>query len=114
MVDLIKMVSILLILLLLLFSGYWIIEGNDFFMYKFFAPKYANMQREVFENTKSYKQGTIQDLENERIQYYKSDNDHKDALSSIILHQIADFPEKDLPYDLIEFKKELNNRIINK
>ena len=34
----------------------WIATGNDFFLYKVFAPKYEQVRRETFEQTKSYNQ----------------------------------------------------------
>lgn len=34
-----------------LFGLTWLVQGNDFFLYKTFAPKYADVQREVFEQT---------------------------------------------------------------
>jgi hypothetical protein len=30
----------------------WLIQGNDFFMYKVFAPKYEKARRETYEQTK--------------------------------------------------------------
>jgi hypothetical protein len=47
----------------------WIAEGNNFFLYKFFAPKYAAVQRQTFEQTKSYNQGMIQEMQNMQFQY---------------------------------------------
>jgi len=85
----------------------WGLQGNDFFMYKFFAPKYENARRQVFEQTKSYNQGMVQELQNMQFDYVKADKDHKDALASIILHRAADFDENRLPNDLRSFIQQL-------
>jgi hypothetical protein len=45
----------------------WIVQGNDFFMYKVFAPEYEKVRRQTFEETKSYRQGMTQELENMQV-----------------------------------------------
>lgn len=88
----------------------WILQGNDFFMYKYFAPKYANAQREVFEGTKSYNQGMIQELQNMQFTYHAAkDSSAKEALASDILHRVADFPDDKLPADLRSFIQKLRD-----
>lgn len=81
----------------------WLVQGNDFFLYKYFGPRMESVRREVFENTKSYKQGMVQDLLRMQEEYIKADKDHKIALSSMILHRSADFPEDQMPADLRSF-----------
>ena len=88
----------------------WVVQGNDFFMYKVFAPKYENVRRQVFENTKSYNQGTIQEVAKYKLEYDKSsDPAVKQALASAILHEVADFPEDRLPVDLRMFIEKLKS-----
>ena len=70
----------------------WIFMGNSFFLYKFFAPKQAAVQREVFENTRSFTQGMIQELENMQFEYEKAtDTKVRASLRSIILHRVSGF-----------------------
>lgn len=85
----------------------WIVQGNDFFLYKVFAPKYEDVRRETFEHSKAYNQGMIQELENMHYDYIKADPEHKKALASIILHRAADYDETKLPPDLREFIQQL-------
>ncbi len=93
---------------LLLFLGLiWLLQGNDFFLYKVFAPKYEQVRRETFEESKAYRQGMIQELQNMQFEYVKADSAHKSALASIILHRAADFPEEDMPVDLRTFIRSL-------
>lgn len=85
----------------------WLFQGNDFFLYKFFAPKYEQVRRETFEESKAYRQGMIQELQNMQFEYIKADSAHKVALASIILHRAADFPEEDMPIALRSFIRSL-------
>jgi len=85
----------------------WIAQGNDFFMYKYFAPKYAAVQRDVFENTPSYNQGMIQELQNMQFEYIKATPTQQVALRKIILHRAAPFPENKMPVDLKLFIQQL-------
>jgi len=93
-----------LVTLIIIGLGFtWIGEGNDFFLYQYFAPKYQQVQREVFEQSKSYNQGMIQNLQSQQFDYAKADKDGKAALGSIILHETADYDETKLPPDLRDF-----------
>lgn len=99
--------------LMLILGLTWLVQGSDFFMYKVFAPKYEEVRRQTFEQTKSYRQGMIQELQNMQFEYEKTnDKSVKDRMASIILHRSADFPEADMPSDLRSFISEL--RIANK
>lgn len=81
----------------------WVAQGNDFFLYKVFAPKYEQVRRETFEQSKAYKTGMIQELQNLQIEYLKADESHKQALATIIIHRVAEFDETQLPADLHDF-----------
>jgi hypothetical protein len=49
----------------------------------------------------------IRDLENLQMEYAKTDDAHKDALRSIILHRFSVYDENRLPYNLRSFYKQL-------
>jgi len=85
--------------------------GLDLMQYAFWAPKYAKVKREVFEQTKSYQQGMIQDLRKSHEEYVLVDSVGKKALATIILHRVADFPEEDLPSDLRSWISELKRLV---
>ena len=75
----------------------WIGQGNDFFLYKVFAPKYAKVQREVFVNTPSYILGMNQDL----ARYYKEWNDtedqtHRTVIENVIKERFASYNVEDV------------------
>lgn len=47
----------------------WIFTGNAYSLYAFWAPKQAQVERDVFKNTEAYISGNVQD-------FYK-DHDHE-------------------------------------
>ncbi len=93
----------------------WLVQGNNFFMYKTFAPMWEDARRETFENTKSYRTGTIQELESFQVEYLKASDESKSALRKIILRRVAgfDMTKDDVSPELRDFvaglkKEELN------
>jgi len=96
--------------LLVVFAFVWIVQGNDFFMYKFFGPKYEKARRQIFEETKSYRQGMIQEIRHAKMEYEGTDDiKKKESVASFILHSTADFPEEDMPSDIRGFMSTLRN-----
>lgn len=103
-------VGLVLLGFVALFGLTWAIQGNQFFLYKVFAPKMEEVRRETFEQTKSYQQGTIQNLRRMQEEYITADAEHQGALASVILHTAADFPEADMPADVRAFIAELKRK----
>ena len=63
--------------------------------FRFFQPRRENIKREVFENTKSYTQGKIQDLGKYYAEYQKAETrEDKMALEGVIKMRYAEFDEK--------------------
>lgn len=62
----------------------------DLEMFKFFAPKYANVEREVFENTKSYLHGVQQDLGKYYHEYQKATGSEREAIRATIQMRFAE------------------------
>lgn len=87
----------------------WIAQGNEFFLYKFFAPKTEAVRREVFEQSKAYRQGAVQELQSMEFQYEQADEGHKAALRGIILHRAADLDPEVMPIDLRQFITQLKH-----
>lgn len=115
MKDLFKSLLACLLVITIVIAIVWGIQGNNFFMYKVFAPKYEQTRREVFEQTKSYNQGMIQELSNMQFEYYQASPEHQKALATIILHRAADYDESLLPNDLRSFIQQLKrDPVLNK
>lgn len=93
-------------LIMLLALG-WVFQGQDYFLYKMFAPKYEAVRRQTFEQSKAYNQGMIQELQNMQLEYIKGTKSQKEAMASIILHRAADYDENRLPSDLKAFIQQL-------
>lgn len=79
----------------------WLLTGNDLILKKYFAPKYEEVKRETFEQSKEYVQGTIQELYKMQTEYMKSnDDDFKRALASRALFVSSSFDKNLLPNDI--------------
>lgn len=104
-----KNVGYVLLVVIALLAVTWIIEGNNFFLYKYFAPRTEAVRRQVFEQSKAYNQGMIQELQNMQFEYIKADSEHKKALKGIILHRAADYDVNKMPADLRDFIESLKN-----
>lgn len=82
----------------------WFAAGNDLVMKQFFAPKYEEVKRETFEQSKQYQHGTIQELYKIQTEYLKStDADFKKAMVKRALFMSAEFDRDNLPDDLREW-----------
>lgn len=82
----------------------WIAQGNQFFLYKVFAPQYEEVKRDVFEQSKEYQHGTIQELDKMRLEHTKTkDADIKKAIESRAIRMVAEFDKNNLPDDLREW-----------
>jgi hypothetical protein len=73
------------------------------YWYRFIEPKREEARREVFEETRSYNQGKIQQLAKYRMEYSTADEEGKEIIASTIKHQFADFPIDHLPTELQNF-----------
>jgi hypothetical protein len=81
----------------------FVMTGYDFASFKFWAPKYENAKRQVFENTQSYVQGKTEYLGRLRFQYQEAEGSQKDALRTLILSEASTVDSSKLPYDLQAF-----------
>jgi hypothetical protein len=85
--------------------------GGDLAIYRFWAPKQANAQRVVFENTQSYVQGKVEYLTRLRFQYQQALIDKEDTraagLRTLILDEASTVDNDKLPPDLRAFISRL-------
>lgn len=85
----------------------WVFTGNDFFLYQYFAPKRAVVERKVFEGTPSYVRGNIQELQKMRRDYLLADKEHQAALRDVIISTVDGIDQSQLPADLIAWVETL-------
>lgn len=88
----------------------WLVQGNEFFLYQYFAPKQEAVRRQVFEQSRAFNQGMVQELQNMQFEYVKqTDQAAKAALADIILHRASGYNLDDpiVPADLRSFISKL-------
>ena len=84
--------------------------GANFFTYKFWAPKQANAEREVFEQTQSFVQGKAEYIARLRFQYQSASGPQKDALRTLILSEASAVDNAKLPADEQAFISQLKGQ----
>jgi len=78
----------------------------------FFAKKRENIRREVFEETKSYNEGKMQQLAKYRMEYIREkDPDAKRAIAGTVRTMFADYdPARIKNADLRSFLRQMQNQ----
>lgn len=85
---------------ILLLATIFVFQAFSLFSLKFWGVQYEDARTDIFEKTKSYKHGTIRDIENLCLDALKAETQtHKDAIKSVINHRIATF-DGELPSDV--------------
>lgn len=75
---------------------------------KFFKPRNAEIERQVFEQTPSFVHGKEQHLTRLRLEYETAASDsHRSALRATILHEASTIDHNLLPADLRQFIRSL-------
>lgn len=64
----------------------------SYFNTKFWSPKFQNVEREVFENTKSYNKGKVAELVKYYDEYRNAENEEdKSAIKPLVKVSFADY-----------------------
>jgi hypothetical protein len=87
----------------------WGLAYHDLLFTSFFAPKYENVRRNTFEQSKSFRTGAIQELQNMQFEYIKAAPEHRVALADVIRHRALEVPADAMPTDLQSFISNLPN-----
>jgi hypothetical protein len=85
----------------------WGATYHELLFTSFFAPKFENVRRQTFEQSKSFRDGSIQELQNMQFEYIRSDAAHKKALADVIRHRAAEVPVDAMPPSLYAFISNL-------
>lgn len=85
----------------------WIFQGNNFVLYKIFAPKMEQVRHDTFKESQAYNDGMLQNLRKSQMEYAQASDEHKLALGSIVLHDFAAYDRERLPTDLKDFLVKL-------
>lgn len=87
----------------------WGIAYHQLIFTAFFGPKFENVRRNTFEQSKSFRTGAVQELQNMQFEYIKASPEHKAALADVIRHRAAEVPADAMPTDLQSFISNLPN-----
>jgi len=87
--------TVLAVFFIVYIGGFFILGGN-FFLYKFWAPRYRNVQRQVFEQSQSYVQGKNTYISRLRLQYENVPEQQKEALRRLILSEAETITRENL------------------
>jgi len=94
----------LVVIIALNFAFGWVDVGYT----KTVGKAKENARREVFEQSQSYVEGKRQELTKYRLEYQRTkDSTEKEAIRQTILQSFANFDEKKLPYDLLQFLQDI-------
>lgn len=70
-------------------------------IYKYFGITYSNANREIFEKSKSYIHGKIENLQRLKLEYEITDDiEHKKAIRYMILVESSTITDLNIPKDL--------------
>lgn len=88
-----------------------VMAGNFFglWSYSFFAPKYENVRRSVYENTQSYVEGKRQSLTNYYDEFRNAKPDEKKAIRKLMLQEFSNFDLNKLNETQYSWYKEIVN-----
>jgi len=87
----------------------WGLTYQELLFSSFFGPKFENVRRKTFEQSKSFRTGAVQELQNMQFEYIKASPEHKAALADVIRHRAAEVPADAIPSDLQSFISNLPN-----
>lgn len=88
--------SIALLILLLFGTGLISLKFKETF-----SPAFQDVEREVFENTKSYVHGKIQDLSNYYAEYQKASEEDRHIIQNVIHMQFSNFDAEDIDNEML-------------
>jgi hypothetical protein len=88
------------------FAVIWGLTYHGVIFTAFFAPKFEDVRRKTFENSRSFQGGTLKELRDMQFAYVKADPTHRAGLAYLI-RQRADDYQGQLPQDLANFLNTL-------
>jgi hypothetical protein len=95
-------ITIMVILGALGLGGRWVNMKVE----AWFAPREAEIQRNVFEETKSFNEGKEQELVKYRLEYMRGDDVDKQAIAAAVRHAFADYDDSRLSPELRNFVED--------
>jgi hypothetical protein len=103
-----KILGYSLLALVAILALSFLIGNYDLVMKKYFGTRNANIDREIFEQNKSFRSGAAQELLQMQRDYVMGNPEQKIAMRAIIKHKAAEVPEDALTPDLRTFINSLD------
>lgn len=73
-----------------------------------FGTRFASADREIFENSKPFIHGSVENLNRLRLQYELTENQqHRAAIRNMVVSQTANLDKSQLPYNLQQWVESL-------
>lgn len=104
-----RIVGLVLLGFVAVFGLTWIGQGNNFFLYKVFAPKYEEVRHDVFKNSQAYIDGKITNLTKQKMDYASANSDaHRCAIRSMAIREASTvITDTRMPNDLTQWVNKL-------
>lgn len=102
-----KIIGYALLALLVIYGLGFLATGGDLAIYKYWAPKQAAAERQVFEQTPSFVHGKIEYLTRLRFEYQNATGAQKQGIAQLILDEASTVDNSQLPPDLQAFIQSL-------
>lgn len=94
-----RLLLAVLAFIIMVYALGFLATGGDLAIYSFWAPKQANAERKVFENSQSFVEGKIQNIGQLCFAESKADGPQKAALDAEIRNEAMTVHETQLPID---------------
>jgi hypothetical protein len=87
-----------------------ILVGGGLYLYRWAAPRYEEVQRQTYEESRQHVEGTIEDLLRYRVKYQSAGSDHKKAIRQLVLRRARDLDRKEMPSQLRQWVDSLRTQ----
>lgn len=87
--------------------GVWVFRVNNLVMKGVFGTWNENINREIFEKSKSYNEGKAQQLAKYYVEYSSADENGREAIKSMIQTMFADYKDENLQPKLRLFLQQM-------
>jgi hypothetical protein len=110
-----KFIGGMLLAVVVILGLMWVLTGNEFFLYKVFAPKVAVVQRQVWEESPSYIQGMVNNVSDLMGEWGKAkakkDTIAMRAIEQSVLSRTSSFPLSKLPIELHQWVESIKSSV---
>lgn len=107
-----KATLVVLLCLVLLLGIIWAVQGADFFIYKVFAPKYEQVRRETFEQSRAFNEGEKQHLASIQAQFVTATPEQQKALANLVMQNYAAYDISKLTPQLRDFYEQCRTLVM--